>query len=133
MICLDSTFIIDYLKGDEKAKAAYEDHKTEGCCLTEINLYEVAEGIMSADAKNKQSKKMDKFLDFVSGFNILPMMNLFAMDAARISALPLKTGKPIDDADCLIAGIMQANNVKKILTRNTKHFSRIKGVEAISY
>lgn len=133
MICLDSTFIIDYLKGDREARTIFDTHKEECFCTTEINIYEVGEGIMYADAKNKESKRLDKFINFISTIDLLPMMNLFAMDAARISAILMYKGKSIGDADCLIAGIMQANDIKKILTRNKKHFSRVKGIEVIAY
>jgi predicted nucleic acid-binding protein len=33
----------------------------------------------------------------------------------------------------LIAGTMLSNNCKKIITRNKKHFSQIKGIEIITY
>jgi predicted nucleic acid-binding protein len=133
MICLDSTFIIDYLRGDKKAKDIFEKCQEEGYCTTNMNLYEVGEGIMYADAYDEKSKRFEKFIDFISTIAILPEMNLFAMDAARISAILIRKGNSIGDLDCLIAGIMQANGVTKILTRNTKHFSRIQGIEAISY
>lgn len=131
MICLDSTLIIDYLKGDNKAKEIFNTH--QDYCTTNMNIYEVGEGIMYADAKDRKSKRLDKFIDFISTIEILPTMNLFAMDAARISAILMRKGKSIGDIDCLIAGTMLANGVTKIITRNKKHFSRIKGIEVISY
>lgn len=60
-------------------------------------------------------------------------MNLFAMEAAKISASLLLKGKQIDDNDVLISGMMVANGVNKIITKNVKNFSMIKGLEVISY
>lgn len=41
--------------------------------------------------------------------------------------------KTIDDNDILIAGIMISNGIKKIITKNRKHFERIQGIEVLSY
>ena len=132
MILLDATFIIDYLRGDTSALEALDVHAKEGFCITDMVTYEVAQGILFAQEKRKE-KKLGLFIDFISQFNILPMMNLFAMDAARISARLHLAGRPVGTTDCLIAGIMHANGVKKILTRNEKHFRRIKEIEVVSY
>lgn len=35
--------------------------------------------------------------------------------------------------DSMIAGILLANGVDKIITKNVKHFEKIKGLRVISY
>ena len=133
MICLDSSFLIDYLKGRTQAKEALHTHQQEGLCITELAIFETAAGYFYHMGKHKQDKPFLTFIDFVSEFDILPMMNLFALDAAAYRAKLMPKGKPVETNDCLIAGIMHANGVKKILTKNKKHFSKIPGIEIITY
>jgi len=39
----------------------------------------------------------------------------------------------LDDNDILIAGIMLANGITKIITKNVNHFERIKEIKIIEY
>jgi predicted nucleic acid-binding protein len=39
----------------------------------------------------------------------------------------------IDDNDILIAGIMLSNDIRKIITRNSKHFEKITELNIIKY
>lgn len=132
MICLDSTILIDHLKGKKEAQEALERYEKEGLCITEFSVFEVAEGVLYAQEKHKE-KKLSTFIDFISQFNILSSMNLFAMDAAKLSAQMSLKGTPVGSIDCLIAGVMQANGVTKILSNNKKHFERFKEIEVITY
>ena len=133
MICLDSSFIIDYLRGNKDAMAAYEAYDDDELCITECALFEVATGCFYRMKLTRKNDELLKFVDFVSNFNILPMMNLFAFEAAAHYARLKSLGKPVEIADCLAIGVMKSNGVTRILTRNKKHFSRFKGVEVIAY
>jgi tRNA(fMet)-specific endonuclease VapC len=42
-------------------------------------------------------------------------------------------GQIIDDNDILIIGIMLSNGIKKIITKNIKHFELIEEIELINY
>ena len=42
-------------------------------------------------------------------------------------------GETIEDFDCAIAAILLSNGVNKIITRNKKHFERIKGLTVLKY
>jgi tRNA(fMet)-specific endonuclease VapC len=132
MICLDSSFIIDFLNKDTKARVIYEKYSNEEFFISEITIFEVATGFLYSEYKHKKSN-FDIFIDFISNFQILSTLNLHSFEAARISASLIYKGKRIDDNDCIIAGTMIANNVKKIITKNKKHFSKIKGIEVLSY
>jgi len=44
-----------------------------------------------------------------------------------------KEGKEIEQFDCVIAALLISNCINKILTRNSKHFEKIKKLEVISY
>lgn len=132
MICLDSSFIIDFLKNDKSAVKIYERYADEEFYISEISLFEVATGFLFAEYKNQKSD-FNGFVDFVSSLNILSTFNLHSLEAARINASLILKGKTIEPNDCIIAGTMIANNVKKIITKNKKHFSQIKEIEVLSY
>ena len=44
-----------------------------------------------------------------------------------------KQGLTINQNDCLIASIILKNGFNKILTRNKKHFERIKNLKVVGY
>ena len=134
MICLDSCVIIDFLNKDINAQKVLKQFYNEGLFVTEIAIFEVAKGVIYSSMNQKIKKQeYDHFLNFVSSFNILPSLGQFSLEAAKISADLLKKGKPIDDNDCLTIAIMKKNNIKKIITRNVKHFSQIQDIKIISY
>jgi len=134
IICLDSCFIIDFLKGDQGAKRAYDKHKDKKFYTAEICVYEVCCGLFYAKGKPEGNKRLfDQFMDFISTIELIPMTNLFAMESAKIFAELKCKGKMIDDADCLVAGMTLSSGCSKIITRNKKHFSNIKGLDVIGY
>jgi tRNA(fMet)-specific endonuclease VapC len=134
MICLDSCVIIDFLNRDLNAQNILKKYYNEGIFITEIAVFEIAKGVIYYSMNQKIKKEeYDHFLNFISSFNILPCLGQFSLEAAKISSLLLKKGKSIDDNDCLTIAIMKKNNIKRIITRNVKHFSSIEGIEVINY
>ena len=53
--------------------------------------------------------------------------------AAEILAKLFKEGKIIEQNDAIIISIMLKNGIDKIITKNKKHFDRVKGIKVISY
>jgi predicted nucleic acid-binding protein len=66
-------------------------------------------------------------------------MEIFALGfkeaekTAKIYDVLESQGKTIDDNDILIAGIMLANGIKKLITKNVRYFERIVDIELITY
>ncbi len=134
MICLDSSFIIDCLENDQSAKKIYEKYKNEILYIAETSIFEVGRGAIFSDSKNKTfPHKFNIFIDLISELQILPSLNLHSLESAKISAELALKGIQIDDGDCMIAGLMKLNGISKIITRNKKHFSKIKGIQALNY
>lgn len=127
-ICLDSCFIIDFLKGEKSAIDIHDKHKDCNLFISDITIFEVCRSILSS-----KTNKLNSFLEVIETIQVLPATNLFALEAAEITADLKKKGIIIDDSDCLIAGLMLRNGVTKIITKNTKHFSKITGITAIGY
>lgn len=133
MICLDSSFIIDYLKGDASAKKALLKYGKTRLFVSEFSIFEVAEGLIFLMGKKSSKKEFEVFFDFIGSLEVFSLNNFFSLEAAKISAELNLKGARVDSVDSLIAGAMLSNNVFKILTRNTKHFSKIEELEFISY
>lgn len=103
--------------------------KKSSLYLTEIAIFEVADGIF----RKRNKAEFNKFVDFISKFNIIPTESMFSLEAARIAAELRLKGIEIDDNDLLIAAMMREYGFEKIITRNKKHFGQIKGIEVIEY
>lgn len=102
--------------------------------VTEINIYEIVRGLAYHAKKHKTNKnKLDLFLNFLDSVQIIPSISFFSWEAGEISAELKLAGKPIESQDCLIAGYMRRVGCDKIITKNVKHFSKIKGIKAIGY
>ena len=129
MICLDSSFIIDFIRNDENAILKLDSLKHEVLVTTGINVFEVFFGLY---AKGRH-KDIDHIKEFFDNLNIIDLTRDSAMIASKIGADLVKTGKIIELNDILISGIIIANGCNKVLTKNKEHFSRINGLNVISY
>jgi len=120
-LLLDTTVVIDFLRGNKKA-ANYLAHLVTPTIsiITEAEIYQ--------GAKNKSDiKTWEKFL---IRFKIIPI-------TAEISRLAIKLLKKyrlshgLHILDALIAAIAIENSLA-LVTENTKHFSYIKDLKVIS-
>ena len=130
MICLDSDCIIDFLRNKKEAIDVVEKYRGQ-IFTTEINVFEVFSGIYIKQERRKNEEEIAE--RFFQNLEVLS----FKIGCGRLSALILvsliNAGKTIEQNDAYIASIMTGCGCNKIITRNRKHFSAIKGVEVISY
>lgn len=135
MILLDTTTCIDYLNGHKELKKVIENQE-DLIHITSITVYEMNIGFVQTKRKisEQRYKQLYKpWLEFISSMEIFPLGYKEAERAAEIFDFLDSQGQRIDDNDILIAGIMLTNGIKKILTKNVKHFERIIGLEIIKY
>jgi len=135
MIVLDTSACIDYLDGNEKLKEIIFEQESI-IHITAITVYEINIGLERT--KRKISVERYKYLyrtwmEFISRMEIFPLGFKEAEMASKIYDTLESKGQIIDDNDILIAGIMVANGIKKIITKNVRHFERIEGIEIIKY
>ena len=64
---------------------------------------------------------------------VFPLGFKEAERAAEIYDVLESKGLRVDDNDVLIAGIMLTNGIKRIITKNVKHFERIESIEVLEY
>ncbi|MBS3136005.1 type II toxin-antitoxin system VapC family toxin [Candidatus Woesearchaeota archaeon] len=128
MICLDTCAIIDFLKMDSAVIKAI-GNINDNISTTEISVHEVFLGIY---LKGSQ-KEITSTKQFMDSIEILPFDMPCGRESARIEAGLYRDGLTIEQNDCMIAACMLKHGCSKILTRNRKHFERIKGIKAVEY
>lgn len=129
MIVLDTSFLIDYLRGVE---ATYDltDEENE-VAITAITYHEIMVGL-----KRKRSKREEKFFRrLFSEVKILPFDTKAAEESSSIAARLMAIGKEINALDILIAGIAIANGADRIITRDTdfKEVAKISDIDVVLY
>ena len=120
---IDTNTCIFYIKGKYDLKRKFEKANPDNCFISEITLAELMFGVENSEKKEKNRKALD---DFLSGVKILPIfhsLELYAKEKARLR----KQGTTIDDFDLLI-GVTSVSHNLVMVTNNTDHFKRIKGI-----
>lgn len=130
MIGLDTCTIIDLFQGDDNLIELIK-FLDEEVCLSKTSYFELVFGI---NPRNKKHLNEEKYYD-----KIFQNLKVFSLDlnslkkASRMFWRIKTKGKEIDRTDILIATSFLENNVKKIITKNKKHFSQIKGLKVLDY
>ncbi|MBT4539324.1 type II toxin-antitoxin system VapC family toxin [Candidatus Woesearchaeota archaeon] len=127
MKVLDSSFLIDLINGKKETK---EILNLPNLFTTQINMYEIIRGFY---LRKISSNKFLQIMELFESIRVLPLNDQGILKSAEISAKLIENGKIIDDADCLTAGIALSHNIKTIVTKNKKHFSRIKDIKVQTY
>ncbi len=132
MRVVDTTFLIDLARGKDAAiKKAREIESDAPIFCTEISVYEM---VIGAHIGEGDPNKMLERLDILLGnFEFLPLNRAAAISAGKIAGNLQRNGEEIGDTDCLIAGIALAHSIPTIVTRNKRHFERIKGITVETY
>lgn len=133
MKAVDTTFLIDLLRGESEAVVmAQKLDKEGGAATTEINVFEITYGIYSSQ-KARQETRMAKAEALFSRLEVFPLDHRSAVTAAKILGKLTQQGKLINVMDGLIAGILLAHRCDTIVTRNIRDFSRVPGIHPESY
>ena len=129
---IDTTLLIDIIRAkDKKVAEKMEELDKEEFphFITSITVMELISGALRSDKPNSNEEMVEKL---VSAFEILPFDHDASLVAGSIDAYLIKEGKNIGTTDTMIDAIALANN-QEILTRNVKHFERVKGLEVKTY
>ena len=127
---LDTDILSEFLRGNRKVIAKTDEHLKEYgfISLSIITYYEILNGLLYKDAK----KQLKGFEEFVSLNKVIPLTLRMAKTSANIQAGLRKKGTEIGHTDTLIAGIAITSNLQ-LITNNTAHFKRIKGLEIANW
>jgi len=124
--CLDTNFLVEVLRGNEKVKEKVNSLKEEtNLSTTSITAFELYFGAEISQKKTGNTKEVEKLLN---GLTVLNLDRESAKKAATIEAELTKKGTKIGLNDSFIAAIALQNNCI-IITENKKHFQKIKGLK----
>jgi tRNA(fMet)-specific endonuclease VapC len=124
MVVIDSDLIIKYLRKKPKFTVDYLNKLFDNEERLKTTIFNYAELLEGAYLTNNVPKNLRYIKDFLAKFEILPFQTQDADLFSQIHAQLLKSGTPVGDMDVLIACIV-LNRGETLVTRNTKHFSRI--------
>ena len=133
MVILDSTILIDFLKGRKNAIEKIKELEEKQTLLhtTQINVFELIQGIY-ANSQRKEDELMA--LDVVlQKIKILDINYIAAYTAGKLTGELSKKGITIQTGDALIAGTGLAHSIHIIVTKNVKDFSKISGIQVETY
>ncbi|MES2138196.1 MAG: type II toxin-antitoxin system VapC family toxin [Bacteroidota bacterium] len=127
---IDTDILSEFLRGNFKVIAKVDEHLKEFgfISLSIITYYEILNGLLYKDAR----KQMSKFEEFVSLNKVVPLTVRTVKISAHIQADLRKKGTVIGHTDTLIAGVAMASELQ-LVTNNTDHFKRIKGLEIANW
>ena len=128
---LDTDFVIDLMKKEENAVAKQQklDEDHEVLMVTAPTIFELWTGVALLE---KQDSEKSKLLSTIGNLDTLPFNQKTAEKAGEIHGSLIKAGQEIDAVDCMIASISLLEN-EPLLTRNAKHFTRIRGLKVEVY
>jgi len=130
MIGLDTSAIIDIFRGDEKIRKFLESNK-EPLAASIASYLELFFGLNPDN--NKHTIEGKYYTDFFKSLHNVELTKNSCEEASRIFWALKKDGKVIEQFDCIIAASFLKNGINKIVTRNQKHFGRIKQLSVIEY
>ncbi len=124
-LCLDTSLLIDYLKGREPAASAVEKAVKECTCyVTSITVYELLFGVARARKEIGEQALLGVMI-------VLPLSDAAARRAANLHADLISRNQDIGIKDVLIAAICLEEKLP-LLTANDRHFSRISNLKIIT-
>ena len=112
------------MKGKFDLESKFDKVPKDNCYISEITLAELKFGVEKSEKSEKNQKVLDNFLTGVQILPIFPSLDLYAKEKARLQNI----GTPTDDFDLLI-GVTSVTHHLIMVTNNTNHFKRIKGIE----
>lgn len=121
---IDTNIAIYYMKGKFGLNKKFDALPADALFISEITLAELKFGVENSERPEKNQKAL---ADFLTGVTVLPIfhaLDLYAKEKARLR----KAGTPVDDFDLLI-GVTAVTHGLTMVTNNTDHFRRIKGID----
>jgi tRNA(fMet)-specific endonuclease VapC len=81
---------------------------------------------------SKSPDALERTLELLNIVEVIDLDSRIALDAGKIYADLIRSGKRIELNDCLIAATALSVGINRVVTRNKKHFFRIKDIEAVT-
>ena len=121
---LDTNIWIYFLKGQFDLISKFKAIGPENIGISEISIAELKYGAYNSQKVDYNLKVIESLIQQTTTYSILSGLDIYASEKARLK----KAGMIIDDFDLLIGSTSIASNLI-LVTRNTKHFSRIHNIQ----
>ncbi len=131
-ILLDSSAMIDLLKGDAGAIRKIGEHKSGATFYTStLNVYEFMRGIRAL--KRNSEVHLKALYTLLGNINVLSFDVSASEKAAEIYAEAKAKGGDGDEAEYLVAGVCLANGIEAVITRQGARFREMKKLKILAY
>ncbi len=128
---LDTSFIIDLLRGQKKAVTKIKMLEAESTA-TNISSPSIFELFVGISLTKKPSSEKKQIMDALESWGTLALDFECAARGGIIHGQLIRDGEPIDPEDSMTAAIALVNN-ETLLTNNKKHFSRVPDLRIEEY
>ncbi len=127
---LDTSFVVDLMdRQPDAVNKFWAIQGQENLFVTTPTIFELWSGIARSSRPEQEKRKVLEVLDSQL---VLELDEESAEQGGKIDGMLVREGLRIEPEDCMIAGIAK-HHQEKVLTRNVKHFGRIKGLSVESY
>lgn len=126
---LDTNFCIHFIRGRAWARSALARVQVMDVAISAVTVGELHEGAHRSDHPRKELEKVEAFLRPV---DIIPLGREEAMEWGLIEARLRKEGNPIEAEDGMIAATAHKHGLT-LVTGNSRHFGRIKGLRIVDW
>src|SRR3989344_494309 len=131
MACLDTNFIIDFIKG--KIDIEEGNQLGEFISISSPSIVEIIRGLhLKKTLQHIKQNEEEKIENTLNSLNILQLNKESAKIAGRLQAELINKGEDIGIIDILIAAIALRNN-ETLITRNKKPFEKIPNLKIQTY
>jgi len=127
MICLDSSFLVDYLEGVEATRSFLSDNEHRPFFAPTVVLYELYRGA----ARSSGPETVGDLAADLDWLQPLPFDEATAREAAHVEAELRADGRPVNLGDVLIAGVCRTNGAT-LVTRDG-HFEHVEDLDVERY
>lgn len=130
MTCLETTFLVDLLRGDSGVQSLMEElERTEtSLAAAAPSVMEIWTGALLSKFTDKEKAKVK---DLILSLIILPLDEKSSIEAGEIAADMAQKGITIDPVDLMIAGVVRASG-EKLVTRD-QDYAKIPGLRVLKY
>lgn len=134
MVCLDTSFLIDVIKGkplNDELNNLIDEKWTVS--IASPSILELFKGLyLNKNLKHISKEEIDKINEILLSMAILDLDKESAIMAGKTEAELINKGEKIDIEDIMIGAICIKNN-ETLVTRNKKHFEKIPNLKLKTY
>lgn len=128
---VDTSIFVDCLRKNVVPASKSFIKSLQGVNIGYTSTITIAELSVGAHLSPKKDA-LEKTLNLLAPVIIVDIDRNIALDGGRIYSSLVRSGEEIELNDCLIAATAISVGIDAIVTRNKKHFERIKGVRPIT-